>query len=292
MPPKHFTDAQTTNFYYSFLFLPSEKRRAIEAVYHFARRSDDAADEQRSAASATREINQYRAFLDHCYGQSGGQRYEKAGAAQESPALQALAESIRGFRIPREPFDELLRGVEMDIAMDHGAGAYKTFEELELYCYRVASAIGLIAIEIFGYRNPQTREYAVNLGKSLQLVNILRDVDGDFRQGRVYLPQEDLERFGVDAASLAGRRYNDAFIRLMSFECDRALDYFSKARSLLPREDHRSMLPAEIMGAIYWQLMRRIQKRSYNVFGARVRLSRPKKIGTALRVYLGFDWHT
>jgi 15-cis-phytoene synthase len=278
---QHFTDAKTTNFYYSFLFLPPEKRRAIEAVYHFARRSDDAVDDRGEAKHAAQQINYYRACLDRCY-QSGEVVFE-------TPALEALAESIHRFRIPRQPFDDLLLGVEMDLEMDH-RGAYKSFEELELYCYRVASAIGLIAIEIFGYRNPQTRDYAVNLGKALQLVNILRDVASDARQGRVYLPQEDLERFGVDPATLTDDAYNGAFIRMMTFECSRAIDYFRKARGLLPREDRRSMLPAEIMGAIYWQLMRRIQDRSYNVFGAPIRLSRPKKMWTALSVYLGFEW--
>ena len=281
--PKHFTDAQTTNFYYSFLFLPAERRRAIEAVYHFARRGDDAADDLRDRHAAAREIDKYRVFLDHCY--------EGKGLEPKSAALRALAESIQRFRIPRQPFEDLLLGFEMDLRMDHRAGGYKTFQELELYCYRVASTIGLIAIEIFGYRNLQTRDYAVHLGKALQLVNILRDVHDDARQGRVYVPREDLERFGIAPSSLAGYGYNDAFVRLMAFECNRALEYFRKARDLLPQEDRRSMVPAEIMGAIYWQLMRRIQKCSYNVFGPRVRLSRPGKMWTALKVYFGFEWH-
>lgn len=281
--PKHFTDSRTTNFYYSFLFLPEEKRRAIEAVYAFARRSDDAADDQLEPGMAVQEIHRYRGLLDRCY--------EGDGASQLNPAWQALAEAIRRFKIPRQPFEDLLLGMEMDLEMDHASHLYKTFEELEVYCYRVAGAIGLIAIEIFEYRNTQTREYAVNLGKALQMVNIMRDVQGDAQKGRVYLPLEDLERFGVDPGKLAEGRYNVSFRNLMQFEGERAHSYFEKARRALPREDRATMKPAEIMGAIYWGLLRKIEKRSYNIFGPKVRLSRAAKLWTAARVFLGAEWH-
>ncbi len=280
--PKHFTDSRTTNFYYSFLFLPVEKRRAIEAVYAFARRGDDAADDQLEPAAAAREIGRYRTLLEDCY--------SSQPAHLESPALQALAEAIHGFHIPRRPFDDLLTGLEMDLAMDHQPAPYRTFAELEIYCYRVASTIGLIAIEIFGYRNPRTREYAVALGKALQMVNILRDVHGDARKGRVYLPQQDLERFNVRPELLATGCYGPNFAGLMQFEADRARGFFREARALLPPEDRASMTAAEIMAAIYWRLLRKIERRSYNVFGERMRLSRPLKIWTALAVYSGADW--
>jgi phytoene synthase len=281
--PKHFTDSKTTNFYYSFLFLPREKRRAIEAVYAFARRSDDAADDQRAPKDAMREIDRYRALLDQCY------QGRKSGL--DSPAVKALAEAIHRFKIPRQPFEDLLLGLEMDLRMDRSSTYYRTFEELEVYCYRVASTIGLIAIEIFGYRNPQTRDYAVNLGKALQMVNILRDIQSDARRGRVYLPLEDLDRFGIDAGGFAEGCYGKPFINLMHFECERARHYFSEAQRLLPPEDHASMKPAEIMGAIYWRLLRQIEKRAYNVFGGAARLSRPTKLWTALKVYCGAEWH-
>jgi phytoene synthase len=277
--PRHFTDSRTTNFYYSFLFLPAEKRRAIEAVYYFARRSDDAADDPHDARTALRQLDRYRAVLDQCY-RDGGSRFE-------NPAFEVLADSIRRFRIPRQPFEDLLLGVEMDL---QPSLRFRTFQDLDLYCYRVASAIGLIAIEIFGYRNVQTRDYAIRLGKALQTVNILRDVQSDARRGRIYLPLEDLERFGIDPTALAGGCYGDGFVRLMRFECERAIGYFREARQLLPPEDRRSMMPAEIMGAIYWGLMREIQNRSYNVFGPPARLSRAAKFATALKVYLGLEW--
>jgi 15-cis-phytoene synthase len=281
--PRHFTDSRTTNFYYSFLFLPPEKRRAIEAVYYFARRSDDAADDPQDAQTAMRKLARCHAVLDACYG-------DGQGGALENLAFKELARSIQSFHIPRQPFEDLLLGVEMDLRLDHGRCGYQSFRDLDLYCYRVASTIGLIAIEIFGYCNERTRDYAVRLGKALQMVNILRDVQSDARRGRIYLPIEDLERFRIDPTRLATGCYNDNFVHLMRFECDRAIAYFSEAHQFLAPEDRRSMRPAEIMGAIYWRLMREIQRRSYNVFGPAIRLSRPMKLVTALKVYLGTEW--
>jgi len=274
-----FTSPRATNFYYSFVFLPREKRRAIEAVYAFARRGDDVVDSGLTPEDAGREFACYRQALDACY--------EGQGSLLDDPGLRALAESIRRFKIPRQPFEDLLRGLEMDLK----PARYQTFEDLALYCYRVASTIGLIAIEIFGYRNPRSRDYAVNLGLALQLVNILRDIQSDARRGRIYLPQEDLDRFGVRPGELLAGAYNDPFIELMQFECDRARYYFDLARQMLAPEDRRSMIAAEIMAAIYWRLLARIQKRRYNVFGERARLSRAVKFWTALSVYLGAEWH-
>jgi len=270
------TTSTATNFYYSFVFLPREKRRAIEAVYAFARRGDDIVDSGLEPERAAEEMARYREALDDCY----------AGRAV-TPDLRALAQSVARFKIPREPFEDLIRGLEMDLSVTR----YDTFQDLAIYCYRVASTIGLIAIEIFGYRNPRTRDYAVNLGMALQLVNILRDLESDARRGRLYLPLEDLERFGVRPGELLAGSHNDPVIELMQFECDRARHYFDLARQMLPPEDRRAMVAAEIMAAIYWRLLRLIQKRRYNIFGKRVRLSRPLKFWTALSVYLGAEWH-
>jgi len=275
-PSGHFTTSTATNFYYSFVFLPFEKRRAIEAVYHFARRGDDITDGDLTSAEAAKAIADYRGALDECFAGRGA-----------TPELAALAESIQRFEIPRQPFEDLILGLEMDLA----GTRYATFDELSLYCYRVASTIGLISIEIFGYRNPSARDYAVNLGKALQMVNILRDLQSDARRGRLYLPDEDLERFGLRAAEILEGRYSDPFIELMQFECDRARGFFDQARAALAPEDRCSMISAEIMGAIYWRVLGRIRARRYNVFGMRVRISRPLKFWTALSVYLGFEWH-
>ncbi len=274
----HFTNARVTNFYYAFVFLPPEKRLAIEAVYAFARRGDDVADSGLDPAEAAAALAEYRQALDACYAEDLSHL--------DAPELRALAEAIKRFKIPRKPFEDLILGLEMDMAPT----SYTTFEELSLYCYRVASTIGLICIEIFGYQNPRTRDYAVNLGTALQLVNILRDVQRDAQRGRTYIPQEDLDRFGVRPGELLAGAYNDPFIELMQFECDRARHYFEQARQMLPPEDRRSMKVAEIMGAIYWGILKRIQKRCYNVFGKRVRVPRPLKLWTAFTVYLGVEW--
>jgi phytoene synthase len=273
---RRLTNASATNFYYSFVFLPAEKRRAIEAVYHFARRGDDITDGNLTSQEAARAITDYRAALDECFAGRGA-----------TPEMQALAESITRFKIPRPPFDDLILGLEMDL----NGTTYKTFDELSLYCYRVASTIGLISIEIFGYRNPSAREYAMNLGKALQVVNILRDLESDARRGRLYLPQEDLDRFGIRPAEITEGRYSDPFIELMQFECDRARGFFDAARNALASEDRRSMVAAEIMGAIYWRVLGRIRARRYNVFGERVRISRPLKFWTAMSVYMGREWY-
>jgi len=197
-------------------------------------------------------------------------------------------EGVWRYNVPRRHFDDLILGLEMDLT----GARYRTFEDLAVYCYRVAGAIGLISIEVFGYRNPCARDYAVNLGIALQLVNILRDIQSDARRGRIYLPEEDLERFGVRPDELRAGERSDAFIELMQFECDRARSYFDQARRMLAFEDRRSMVAAEIMAAIYWRLLGAIRQRGYNVLGERVRLSRPLKFWIALAVYLGWDWRS
>jgi 15-cis-phytoene synthase len=267
-----------TNFYYSFVILPRAKRRAIEAVYAFARRGDDIVDSGLSPAEATRQIALYRQALDACFAERG--------AAFDDPELAPLAESIQKFKIPRQPFEDLVLGLEMDLA----GTRYETFDDLSVYCYRVASTIGLIAIEIFGYTDPRVRDYAVNLGKALQLVNILRDIQSDARRGRIYLPSADLDEFGVRPGDLLSGVYQDPFVRLMGFESDRARRFFAAARQFLPPQDRRALVSAEIMAAIYWRLLGRIEKRRYNVFGKRVRLPGLEKLWIALSVYLGAEW--
>ena len=275
--PQRFTNARATNFYYSFVFLPPEKREAIEAVYAFARRSDDVADSNLPAEDARQKLGLCWRDLDRCY-----QATELDGQ-DLTPELAALARAVRRFQIPQEHFHELLRGIEMDLSPQR----YCTFEELSLYCYRVASTIGLISIEIFGYKNLLTRKYAANLGMALQLVNILRDLQSDARRERVYLPEEDLDRFGVPPESFLEGKPRGRFVELMQYESERARRYFVEARHALQPEDRRSMVIAEIMGAVYWRLLTRIKSRNYDVFGDRVRLTRPLKFWIALSVFCG-----
>jgi phytoene synthase len=227
-----------------------------------------------------RQIDQYRKDLDICY-------QDQSSLGDGLPAeLGAFREAIQRFGIPRCHFDELILGFEMDL----NGTRYATIDELSLYCYRVASTIGLIVIEIFGYQNPATRDYAINLGMALQFVNILRDLGNDARRGRVYMPRDDLERFQVSVQALLEARPSGHLNELMEFEAGRARNYFKRAREALSAEDRHSMLPAEIMAAIYWRLLGRIARGDYNVFGERARLSRPLKLWTALSVYLGAEW--
>ncbi|HEV2493476.1 MAG TPA: presqualene diphosphate synthase HpnD [Terriglobia bacterium] len=279
--PTRFTSAAATNFYYSFVLLPREKRRAIESVYAFARRGDDLVDGDLATDEAAHQMARFRELLDECYADG-----RPSLGSDAEPAIEALAETVHRYPIPRRLFDDLISGLQMDL----DRAQYRTFEDLAVYCYRVAGTIGLISIEIFGYRSLQTRDYAVHLGTALQLVNILRDVASDARRGRVYLPDEDLDRFGVKREQLLAARPSEGFAELMRFECDRARHYFDLAQLSLAPKERRLMVAAEIMAAIYWRLLAEIEQRGYNVFGPRIALPRHLKLWIALSVYLGRNW--
>ena len=271
------TRRSRSNFFYAFLCLPRHQREAIYAVYAFCRIVDDAVDLGQDRDEQRRELLRWRDEIDRVYGGAPGH-----------PAGVRLQEAIRRFPIPREALLEIIAGVEMDL--EHAT--YETFEELYPYCYRVASAVGLCCIEIFGYGDPRTRAYAVNLGVALQLTNILRDVQVDARAGRVYLPQEDLRRFGVTAEDLAEGRYTPAFVELMTWEAGRARLYYDRAWAALPATDARRLFAAEIMGRTYFTLLRALEARRFQVFGERVRVSTLRRIGIALRCWSRARWGT
>jgi phytoene synthase len=274
------TKASRSNFYYAFLFLPRAQRDALYSVYAFCRVSDDLVDECPDAkggapAEATREtmerLKDWRADLEACF----------RGQARH-PVLQRLGETVQAFRIPRHYFEELLNGVEMDLTKTR----YASFAELQQYCYRVAGVVGLMCIEIFGYRRPETRTYAEHLGTAFQLTNILRDLGPDLARGRLYLPLEDLARFAASEADIAAGRRTSALRALMAFEADRARRFYAAARAALPAEDRRSMLAPEIMGAIYARLLHRIEASDYDVFTRRIRLSDAERMRLALTCWL------
>jgi phytoene synthase len=198
------------------------------------------------------------------------------------PIAVRLAEVIRDFPIPREHLEAILDGVEMDIDKRR----YATFEELYEYCYRVAAAVGLASIEIFGYSDLRARDYAVNLGIALQLTNILRDLRTDAERGRIYLPLDELRRFGYSEDDLLRGRYTQAYFELMRFQADRTHAYYRAARAALPRADRRRLAAAEIMGVIYRALLRAIEARRFRVFERRIRLSTPRRLALAAGVYL------
>jgi phytoene synthase len=270
--------SRDTNFYYSFLVLPPAKRRAIVAVWDFCRAVDDAVDEASDERAAREEIGRWRLELAAVF-ESGEPR------TAQGRALQPL---VPRFGLPRAPFEALVDGVEMDL----GARRYETFADLHQYCLRVASAVGLICVEIFGYRNPRARQYAEDLGVALQLTNILRDVPTDLALGRVYLPQEDLRRHGCteedlrrEAQDAGGGIRSNAVKALLAGQAARAREFYAKAARELPREDARRLAAAEIMGAIYRGILDRIEAAEYDVFSRVVRIPRPERARIA-----AFTW--
>jgi phytoene synthase len=274
------TRTSGTSFYYAFRILPAEKRRAIYALYAFCRIVDDCVDEVDGEGEAG--LRKWLAEVHRCY-----------AGRPETELGHELAEAVARFPIPRASFEAIVEGCRMDL----GTSRYATFAELRVYCERVASAVGLASIEIFGYDDPRTREYAVELGLALQLTNILRDVGADGARDRLYLPLEDLARHGVDAAALLAAGRGDGVPRpprldaLLSFEVERARSHYARAAALLPERDRRSMLAAEIMGAIYRSLLEEWARRGHPVGGERVSLGKPRKIWTALRTIPRVYWN-
>jgi phytoene synthase len=279
MNPARFVSRLTrksrSNFFYAFLCLPKPQREALYAVYAFCRIVDDAVDVGENQAAKRKELDRWRAEI--------AQVFE---GSPEHPAAQRLQEAVKLFPIPREALNEIIAGVEMDL----DRSTYRTFEELYPYCYRVASAVGLCCIEIFGYSDVRAREYAVSLGVALQLTNIMRDVQPDARAGRVYLPQEDLERFGVTSDDLAVGRYTPEFLRLMEYEAARAHACYERAWAALPRSDEHRLFAAEIMGRTYFALLETIERRRFQVFGVRVSVPTARKLGIALRCWVQSRW--
>ena len=261
--------ARDTNFYYSFLVLPAEKRRAIVAVWDFCRAVDDAVDESADPSSATQEIARWREELAAVFGH---------GTPQTTQG-RALAPFTARFNLPRAAFEALIEGVEMDLV----SRRYETFDDLYQYCIRVASAVGLICVEIFGYEDARAREYATALGVALQLTNILRDVSSDLARGRIYIPQEDLRRHGCSERDLTAESARAGGIRspgvkaVLRGQAERAREYYAKAAAALPRRDARRLVAAEIMGAIYRGILTRIERRDYDVFSEIVRVPRPQR---------------
>jgi phytoene synthase len=265
------TKASKSNLALAFVVLPPERRQDITTFYAFCRLVDDIADDPDLAvAEKRRRISLWRESLSDTF----------AGEPAIAPAVREL---IRKYMIQPSYFGEILNGVEMDLEPRR----YETFEELQTYCYRVASAVGLVSIEIFGYRNVACKEYAVALGIALQLTNILRDIHEDWKNGgRIYLPLEDLERFQYSAIDLAGGVTNDRFLRLMNFQADRASSYYQKAAALLPPEDRRSMTPARIMAEVYGRILRKMRSEGFRVFEKRYKLGTLRKAAIVGRLSL------
>lgn len=272
---KEISKNSKSSFYYAFNLLPEEKRDAMNVVYAFCRKTDDIVDETNDSQDVKYEkLRKWRI------------EFEKAFAGHsEFPLLNKLGKTISNFNIPLDPFFELIKGMEMDIQKDR----YKSFDDLQLYCYRVASTVGLMCIEIFGYKNPSTKNFAVDLGIALQLTNILRDIGKDAEKGRIYLPQEDLQKFNYNESELMMKVYNNQFKELMIYESGRAKRYFNSATSHLDLEDKKTMFAARAMQHIYYKMLEKIIAADYDVFNNNIKVSKFEKVGIALGVWAKYN---
>jgi phytoene synthase len=270
------TRKSASNLALAFILLPRPKRDAMSALYAFCREVDDVADEESVPTEKRRE--QLAEWRDDV----------KRACENQPPEFavnQELQPVIKQFSLPFELFDELIKGCEMDLEIKR----YENFEQLESYCYRVASAVGLLSIEIFGYQNPACRDYAIYLGKALQLTNILRDVKTDAGRERIYLPLDELKKFGVSEAEILNSQYSDNYRALAASVAGRARNFYKLARQTLPPDDRKSMVAAELMGSVYWQLLKKLEANQFNVFGAQaVRISKPQKLALIFRAWLRF----
>lgn len=273
----------STNFRYSFSVLPREERRAIYVVYDFCRKIDDIVDEGPSSTavdirSKRERLDWWRTEIELCYGSDAG-----GSSAAPHALLVPLAAVVKRYSIPKQYLLTIIDGCERDLVQRR----YKTFDDLKEYCYSVASVVGLICIEIFGYRREETRQYAINLGYALQLTNILRDIKPDKDRGYIYIPQEDLRRFRYTEEDLINEVYDERFQRLMAFQVQRARDFYHKARTMLHPDERLTMVAAEIMDAIYYRLLEKIELNDYRVFQRRIKVNTVHKLITAMRIWIG-----
>ena len=256
------TRREAKNFYYAFITLPPQKRRAIYAAYAFCRLCDDAADEDLPTECKLELLGDLRGNLSRTY-----------DGHPEGPIMIALSHAAEAFDIPEDYFAEVVSGVEMDLTKNR----YEDFDELRTYCYRVASVVGLICLQVFGYSDGRAREYAVDLGLAMQLTNIMRDIKEDLERDRIYIPQSEMSEFGYSLEELKGGVINEPFARLMEFQAQRARNYFDSGFKLLPYLSPRSRACPAVLGQLYSHILDRIEGRGYNVFDGRVSLSRREK---------------
>jgi len=269
---RNITRKEAKNFYYAFLTLPPTKRRAIYAAYAFCRHCDDSVDKAISTNAKLKALTELQTNLDLTY----------SGNAS-SPVYVALADVAQRYAIPQDYFQEIIIGVKSDLVKDR----FQNFEELKGYCYSVASVVGLICLHIFGYKDDTAKEYAVDLGLAMQLTNIIRDVREDLDMGRVYLPQDELVQFGYTEEDLKNGVRNEAFVELMQFQSQRARKYFEQGFKLLPYLSRRSRACPAVLGALYSNVLDRIEASDYDVLESRVALSAPQKVVITAKTWLG-----
>jgi phytoene synthase len=256
---------EARNFYYGFILLPPEKRAGIYAAYAFSRRADDSVDGDGSAASRLAAVADRRDELDACY----------AGEPPaDDPVLVALADTVRRFGVPRDHLDALLDGVAMDLTVDR----YPDFPALKEYCDRVAGAVGLVSLHVFGFSDPAAPGHAADLGVAMQIVNIMRDVAEDAGRDRIYLPADEMGAHGVSEADLMAGLATPGFRELMRAQGARARDYFARGERLLPLLDRRARMCVSMLSGLYREILEAIEARDHDVLAGRVSLSTPRKL--------------
>lgn len=263
--------ASGSSFYYSFLFLPAERRQAIMALYAFCREVDDVVDECNDLSVASTKLAWWRQEVERV-----------AEGKPQHPVGQALKRVAPGINLPKEQLLEIIDGMAMDLQQ----ARYLDFKGLSLYCYRVASVVGLLAAEIFGYRDRQTQKYAHDLGMAFQLTNIIRDIGEDARRGRIYIPMDELKQFNVPAADILNGKYSDNFTALMQFQYERAEHYYEQALAQLPAVDRKSQRPGLIMAAIYRTLLAEIKDENFQVLHQRISLPPGRKLWLAAKTWI------
>ena len=258
------------NFYYAFRTLPVRKRNAIYATYAFCRVCDDIADDDLALHEKKRQLAHVRNQLAELEDGAGG-----------DPVFTALSDATRTFGIPARYFEDVIDGVETDLTHNR----FQTFDELRDYCYGVASAVGLICIEVFGYGDPKARDYAIDMGLAMQLTNIMRDVKEDAERDRIYIPQQEMQSFGYTEHALMGGVNNDAFRSLMRFQASRARRYFDSASHLLPLLPRESRACPALLHGVYRRILDRIESSGFDVFERRIGLSRRRKVLLTARIW-------
>lgn len=261
-----------SSFYYSFMFLPIKRRRAITALYAFCREVDDIVDECNEPELAKVKLVWWRQEIENAY-----------NGTPQHPVGKALIPAIKDYQLSKTHFNEIIDGMEMDLYKNR----YQSFNELELYCHRAASVVGLLASSIFGYQNSETEEYAKKLGMAFQLINIIRDVGEDVRRNRIYIPSDEMLHFSVSEQDILQGRETENFIALMQHQSERAKNFYRQALSCLSQEDRPTQLPGLIMAAIYFSVLNEIEKDGFHVLKQKVSLTPLRKLWIACKTL----WH-
>jgi phytoene synthase len=275
MSPDEYCQQKTvqsgSSFYYSFLFLPPERRRAITALYAFCREVDDTVDDATDGSVARIKLAWWRTEVSKMY-----------GGVPTHPVMLALQPHVATYNLQEQHLLAIVDGMEMDLDQSR----YLDYAGLQRYCWHVAGVVGILSASIFGYTNPQTLQYAEKLGLAFQLTNIIRDVGDDARKGRIYLPVNDLQKFGVTANDLLKLQHSDKFEALMRFQAERAQAIYDEALALLPKEDRRAQRPGLMMAAIYRTLLDEIQRDGFHVLNQRISLTPLRKLWLAWKTYV------